>query len=272
MKVRVIKEVLMCKPLYYSISYTINPWMMPGSENKNVAYRQWERLVEIYEQLGIKINLIYQRPSLPDMVFATDQGVIQGKKIFMSSFRYKERQGERKPYLEWFKNHNYEINFFPKNAYFEGNGECLFFKDVLLIGIGYRANLLTCKCFKKALKMEVIPLELISPYFYHLDTAVFVLNNQTMFYYPAAFSKKSQKVLQKLVPNLISLTDFEARNFAANSVVTNHQVIINRNLPSFKNILKSLGYEALEVDLHEFAKSGGAAHCLTQVLKEVEEN
>lgn len=271
MKTKIIKEVLMCRPLYYSISYTINPWMIPGSESKNLVQRQWEKLVGVYKQLGIKINLIDQKPNLPDMVFATDQGVIQGKKIFISNFRYKERQGERKPYLEWFKSNNYEVESLPKQAYFEGNGECLFFQDVLLIGIGYRANMLTCRCFKQALNIEVIPLELINPYFYHLDTALFVLNNQTVFYYPEAFSKRSQKVLQKLVPNLIPLTDFEVRNFAANSVVTNHQVIVNRNLPPFRESLKKLGYTALEIDLSEFTKAGGAAHCLTQVLKEVDE-
>lgn len=259
----------MCKPTFYSISYTINPWMIPGSENKSIAYIQWEKLVEVYRKLGIKVNLIDQKPNLPDMVYATDQGVIFGKKIFMSNFRYKERYGERKPYLLWFEANGYDVHFLPQEAFFEGNGECLFFNGVLLIGIGYRANLLTCKCFKKALEMEVVPLGLVNPYFYHLDTACFILNNQTVFYYPPAFSKKSQKILQKLVPNLIVLTDFEARNFAANSVVTDHQVIVNRNLPSFKNTLKSLGYEALEVDLNEFTKSGGAAHCLTQVLKEV---
>lgn len=267
-KIKIIKAVLMCRPLYYSISYTINPWMVPGSENKSIAQIQWENLIATYKNLGIKINVIDQKDGLPDMVFSTDQGVVQGKKVFMSSFRYPQRQGERAPYLKWFKDHNFEVEFFPKNAYFEGNGECLFFKDILLIGIGFRANMLTCKCFKKALKTEVIPLELINPYFYHLDTALFVLNDVTIFYYPQAFSKKSQKVLKKLVPNLIPFTDFEVRNFAANSVVTDHQVIVNRNLPTFRNTLNKLGYSALEIDLNEFTKAGGAAHCLTNVLKE----
>lgn len=262
----------MCQPLYYSISYTINPWMVPGTENKNIAQMQWEKLVATYQKLGIKVNLIDQRVGLPDMVFATDQAILQGKKAFMSNFRYKERQGEREPYLEWFKANGYEINFFPRKAHFEGNGECLFFQDLLFIGIGYRANKFTCKYFKKALKIEVIPLELINPYFYHLDTAMFVLNTQTVFYYPQAFSKKSQKVLKKLVPNLIPFSDFEIRNFAANSVVTDHKVIVNRNLPTFANTLESLGYSAIEVDLNEFTKAGGGAHCLTNILKEAYEN
>lgn len=265
---KVIKEVLMCRPLYYSISYTINPWMTPGSENKNIAQLQWEKLVQTYQKLGIKINIIDQDPKQPDMVFATDQGIVQGKKVVMSNFRYKERQGETKPYLKWFKENGYEVVFIPSYAHFEGNGECLFFGQKLLIGIGYRANMSTCKYLEKALKIEVVPLELIDPYFYHLDTALFVLNEKTIFYYPRAFSKKSLAVLKKIVPNLIELTDFEVRNFAANSVVTDHKVIVNRNLPTFRTTLDKLGYQAIEVDVNEFAKAGGGAHCLTNVLDE----
>lgn len=269
---KVIKEVLMCRPLYFSISYSINPWMKIGSEDKNMAQIQWQKLTRVYQDLGIRVNLIDQKPKIPDMVFSADQGIVVGKKVIMSNFRFRERKGERKPYLDWFITHGYEPIFIPEKAHFEGNGECLFFCQKLFIGIGYRANFLTCKYLKKALDMEVIPLELVNPYFYHLDTAMFVLNNQTVFYYPEAFSKKSQKVLQKLAPNLITFDDFEAHNFAANSVVTDHQVIINKTLPSFRKSLTKLGYESVEADISEFAKAGGGAHCLTNILKEGYEN
>lgn len=264
---KVIKEVLMCRPLFYSISYTINPWMVPGSENKNIAQLQWEKLFQTFKSLGIKVKLIDQKPNLPDMVFATDQGIVRGKKVYMSNFRYSERKGERKPYLKWFEDHGYEPIFLPKEAQFEGNGECLFFREKLFVGIGFRANENTCKYLSKFLKIEVLPLELINPYFYHLDTALFVLNDDVVFYYPLAFSKKSQELLQKLVPNLTAFTDFEVRNFAANSVATKDKVIVNRNLPTFRDTLAKFGYQAIEVDVNEFTKAGGAAHCLANVLK-----
>ncbi len=265
-KSSIIKEVLMCRPNFFSISYTINPWMKIGSENKNLAQIQWNNLYQTYLCLGIKVNILDQQPGYPDMVFATDQGVVYGKKVLMSNFRFKERKGERKPYKEWFTDHGYEIKLIPDKAYFEGNGECLFFGQKLLIGIGFRANQLTCKYLSYALDTEVIPLELVNPFFYHLDTALFILNKETVFYYPEAFSKKSQKILKKLVPNLIALNDFEANNFAANSVVTDHQVVINKTLPNFRTTLAQLGYKAVEVDISEFAKAGGGAHCLTFVI------
>lgn len=268
-QVKVIKDVLMCRPLHFSIAYSINPWMKVGSEDKDLARLQWEKLYKTYLSLGIKVNVLAQLPNNPDMVFATDQGIVYGKKVLMSNFRFKQRRRERRPYKEWFKNRGYEIEFIPGEAYFEGNGECLFFGQKLLIGTGFRANQLTCRYLSKALNVQVIPLELINPFFYHLDTALFVLNEETVFYYPQAFSKKSQTILKRLIPNLIALSDFEANNFAANSVVTDHKVIVNKTLPNFRNTLKMLRYQAIEVDISEFAKAGGGAHCLTNVLEEV---
>ncbi|MBI2020771.1 amidinotransferase [Candidatus Daviesbacteria bacterium] len=270
MKNRIVLEVLMCRPTYYSISYTINPWMIPGSENKNMAQIQWENLVATYRSLGIKVNFLDQQQGLPDMVFSTDEGIVFKKKVVVSNFRYPQRRRERSPYLEWFEKHGFKPTFLPKGIFFEGSGDCLFFNHLAFVGTGFRTSKKAAEFLSAKLDIEVFPLQLINPYFFHLDTACFPLNSETAFYYPEAFDEKSQKILKKVVPNLIALTAFEARNFAANSVVTDHQVIINRNLPTFANTLAKLGYLPIEVDLNEFKKAGGAAHCLTNVLKEVE--
>ena len=50
--------------------------------------------------------------------------------------------------------------------------------------------------------LPVISLELVDPYFYHLDTALFVLSSddRTIAYYPEAFSPGSREVLAPAVP------------------------------------------------------------------------
>lgn len=243
--------------------------MVPGSESKNLAQRQWENLVHTYQNLGIKVHQIDQKENLPDMVFATDEGLAFKNKFVVSNFKFPERRRETKHYLKWLVSYGLELVFLPKGIFFEGSGDCLFFADYIFLGTGFRTTKKASKHLSSKLDVEVLPLKLINPYFFHLDTALMTLNAKTCFYYPEAFDQKSQRLLQNIVPNLIPLTDFEARNFAANSIVTDHQVVINRNLPSFANTLKGLGYEALEVDLSEFKKAGGAAHCLTQILREI---
>jgi N-dimethylarginine dimethylaminohydrolase len=111
-------------------------------------------------------------------------------------------------------------------------------------------------------------LEIVDPKYYHLDVGFLPLNSQTAFYYPKAFSKESREVLKKLVPNLIEFTREEVEAFSANSVVTGQTVIHQKDSPTFVNKLKEIGYKSIEIDLSEFMKSGGGAHCLTNILEE----
>jgi N-dimethylarginine dimethylaminohydrolase len=66
----------------------------------------------------------------------------------------------------------------------------------------------------------VISLRLVDPNYYHLDTALTVLDGNTIAYYPAAFSPGSRAVLQRLFPDAITATDAAAAVFGLNAVPT----------------------------------------------------
>ena len=234
MKIKRIKQVLMCKPLYFdAITYVINPWMNPGAINKERALEQWTQLVQAYEKLGITVSIINQEQGITDMVFASDQGIVQEKDVLLSRFWHDERRKESSYYEKWFQKNGYRVHHLPHDVYFEGNGDSRFWNDKLLIGIGYRADDKTCDAVKKIQNVQVIPLEIVDPKFYHLDVGFFPLNNETAFYYPPAFSQKSRGVLKKIVPNLIELSKEEAYGFCANSIVTDHHVIHQKDNPTF---------------------------------------
>lgn len=258
----------MCNPLYFAtLNYSINPWMHPGTIDKTQTMKQWNDLVTYYKMLGIDVSIIEQQADVPDMVFATDQGIVHEKDVLLSHFWYKERQGESKYYEAWFKEHGYHVHHLPSDIHFEGNGNSYFWNDLIFIGLGYRADKKTSETIQKIFNREVIPLQIIDPAFYHLDMALLPLNDETVFYYPNAFSQESREVLKKKIPNLIELTKEEAKGFAANSVITDHHVIHQKGNPTFTKKLKELGYTAIEVELGEFKKSGGGAHCLTNILE-----
>lgn len=259
----------MCKPLYFSsVDYVINPWMKPGTIDEEKATQQWESLVKAYEDLGIKVEVIDQKPDVPDMVFSADQGIIKNGKVLLSHFQYPERQGETKYYEQWFKDRGYVIERFPQGINFEGNGVAQFWRDVIFVGIGYRTGKEACVVLEKVFGKTVIPLENIDPLFFHLDVSLFDLDNDTIFYYPPAFSDESIKILKDKVPNLIEFSREEINGFCSNSVVTDSHVIAQSGNPTFKNKLKELQYNTVEVDLSEFMKSGGGANCLTNILEE----
>ena len=93
MKNKQISRVLMCRPTYFDqLDYVINPWMTPGKINEKKAMQQWEQLVAIYNKLDITVEIIEQHRKSPDMVFATDQGIVCGEKVLLSRFWTDEQK------------------------------------------------------------------------------------------------------------------------------------------------------------------------------------
>ena len=265
---KVIRKVLMCRPLFFTVEHVYNPWMKPGTVDTKKALEQWTGLKKSYENLGISVKVIDQVKGLHDMVFATDQGIVKGREVLLSNFRPKQRQGERLQYKKWFHKNGYKIYSLPSHHYLEGNGETYFWNDIIFVGTGYRSDPEIPRVLEKMYHRKVVYLKIMDPAFYHLDVGFFPLNNSTIFYYPPAYSPGTLKELKQRVPNLIPFSKKEAFGFSANSVVTDHHVIVQKGNPTFVNKLHNLGYKTNEVDLSEFMKSGGGAHCLTNVLEE----
>lgn len=260
-----MQKVLMCPPDFFEVEYIINPWMKPESVDRARAMSQWQDLVVTYLRSGVFVEIIEPKKEVPDMVFATDQGISYEKGILLSNFRYAERQPETKYYQKWFADHNYPLQQIPKKYTLEG-GECLSWGDYLLVGTGFRSHPEAPKILQKYLQQTVVGLELVDPMFYHLDTCLFPLNDQVVFYYPKAFSARAIKQLKKLVPDLQEFTEEEVFGFAANSVVVGRTVVMQKNNPTFAERVRAYGYTVKELDVSEFIKSGGGIHCLTFVL------
>jgi len=67
------RSYLMCPPEYFTVAYAINPWMRPDQPaDAGRAMRQWERLRQVYLDLGHSVAVIDPVPGLPDMVFAAN--------------------------------------------------------------------------------------------------------------------------------------------------------------------------------------------------------
>ena len=66
--------------------------------------------------------------------------------------------------------------------------------------------------------MPVVSLELVDPRFYHLDTALAVLDDTTIAYYPPAFSDESRAQLLELFPDAIEVASADAYVLGLNAV------------------------------------------------------
>lgn len=255
----------MCRPSYFTVNYSISPWMKSFNVNQSLAFTQWHTLVRTYRNFNIKVSIIEQEKNLSDMVFTTDCGIVHKNIFIPANFTFPQRQLETYPYISWFSQNNFKIKFLSKFYKFEG-GDFLYWNKFLLAGTGFRSNIESVFEIGKILKFNTLFLELINKNYYHLDTCLLPLDSETVFYYPSAFSQKSQILLKKIVPNLIPISQKDSETFVTNSMIYQNNIICQKGLKNIKNEFINLGYNIIEIDLGEFKKAGGGIHCLTKII------
>ena len=227
------------------------------------SVRQWEALVGVLKSAGATIRLITPVQGLPDMVFTANAALIYKDLAVVSRFRPLERRGEQTYCEKWFTDYGFDLFELEDELFFEGAGDALFCGDRLWAGYLMRSDASAQQSIGLALSLPVMPLELVDPYFYHLDTCFCPLAEDAAMYFPAAFDDYGRKVLQQTIGTLIEIEEAEARCFAANAVVVGQTVITNVGCPQLHRSLKAEGFEPVETPLTEFVKAGGSAKCLT---------
>ena len=257
-------HILMCPPDYYGIEYEINPWMNRERQSDHAAaVEQWNALKEILESLGARVSLLEPQKGLPDLVFTANAGLVFRDRVILSHFRHEQRQGEEAIDEAWFATQGFEVQHVAEDVYFEGAGDALFCGETLFAGYRIRSDAIAHQQIAEQLGVRVIPLELVDPYYYHLDTCFCPLAPGIAVYFPAAFDDYGRQALVEHVERLIEVDEPEARNFAANAIVVGNTVVTNVGCPQLHDKLRAAGFETVETPLNEFVKAGGSAKCLT---------
>jgi N-dimethylarginine dimethylaminohydrolase len=257
-------RILMCPPDYYGIEYEINPWMSRSrGSSPERARKQWQQLYDTLCGLGVTVERMTPRPGLPDLVFTANAGLMFGNRFFSSRFRHEVRARETPHFDAWFAAHGFMVEHLPEGTYFEGAGDALFCGPTLFAGYRIRSDVQGHQHLAGLLGKQVLPLELVDPYFYHLDTCFCPLAPGEALYYPEAFDAYGRKVIAGHVPRLLAATKEEAHRFGCNAVVVGKTVIHNAGCDQLAADLRAWGYTPVAVELDEFLKSGGSAKCLT---------
>jgi N-dimethylarginine dimethylaminohydrolase len=254
----------MCRPDFYGIEYEINPWMhRERPVERQIALEEWTKLYTQLIELRAQVSLLDPVAGLPDLVFTANAAMIYSRQAVVSRFRHPQRQGEEEYDAAWLTGHGFEVQRLPDGHFFEGAGDALFCGDTLFAGYRLRSDAGTLQEVGAMFGCRVIPLELIDPYYYHLDTCFCPLAPGEAIYYPGAFDDYGRRVLGDLVPTLIEVPAEEARSFACNAVVVGRSVITNVGCPQLHASLSERGYRPIATPLGEFVKAGGSAKCLT---------
>jgi N-dimethylarginine dimethylaminohydrolase len=257
-------RILMCPPDYYGIEYEINPWMSRArGSTPDKARQQWHNLHDTLVSLGVQVELMTPLPGVPDLVFTANAGLVYGQRFFSSRFRHEVRARETPYFDAWFAAHDFVVETLPEGMFFEGAGDALFCGETLFAGYRIRSDINGHQYLGRILNRMALPLELVDPHFYHLDTCFCPLAPNQAIYFPGAFDGYGQKVIKTHIPRLLEVTDAEAARFACNAVVVGKTVILNAGSDQLAAGLEKWGYTCIALELGEFLKSGGSAKCLT---------
>jgi ornithine--oxo-acid transaminase len=267
------KEVhlLMCPPTLYEVNYVINPWMDGnlGNSSRLRAMQQWEQLHAVLAGLAT-VHLIEPVADSPDMVFTANAGLARDGVVAISSFFHLERQDEELHFRRWFAEAGYEVVDTPRGTPFEGEGDALFSVDGTRLWVGYGTRTLETShaALRELWNVEVVGLHLIDPRFYHLDTCFAPLEDGSVMYFPAAFDEASLAKIEAFyaVEKRVVVSEADAVCFACNAVNLGNVIVLNRISAELERELRGREFEAVQVELDEFLKAGGAAKCLVMKL------
>ena len=261
------RRYLMCPPTYFTVSYEINPWMDRGVPvDVALACRQWERLRETYLALGHEVVTMDPVPGLPDLVFAANGGLTLDGRALAPHFLHEQRQPESPVFAAALAAAGFDPVLHPQEVN-EGEGDLLLVGDVLLGATGFRTTAAAHAEVERLLGRRVVSLELVDPRFYHLDTALTVLDDTTVAYLPEAFAPASRQVLEGLFPDALLVHAGDAEVLGLNAVSDGRHVVLPEAARAFAEQLRSAGFEPVGVEMGELLKSGGGAKCCTLHLR-----
>lgn len=263
------RRYLMCAPAHFKVTYSINPWMDPTKPvDLPLAQTQWEDLLGRYRALGHTVELLTPHPDLPDMVFAANGATVIDGRVLGARFAYQERFPEAAAHRDWFGGHGFTEIHEPVHVN-EGEGDFAVTSSYVLAGRGFRSSPLSHDEAQEFFGRPVIGLDLVDPRYYHLDTALSVLDDAAdeIMYYPAAFSPGSRAVLARLFPDALIAGEADAAALGLNAVSDGLHVVLPQAATGLFDPLRDRGFEPVPMDLGELLKGGGSVKCCTQELR-----
>ena len=228
-----------------------------------------------FEQAGVEVRELPPAPGCEDMVFCANPVFAgldgDGQRVcVLSHMRFSSRQPEVAAHARWYRENGYHVVEIAGPGLFEGSGDALWHPGRRLIwgGYGQRTSKEVYAKISRVFDAPVIPLELKTELFYHLDTCFCPVDERTALVYPPALTGEGLELLRQAFPSVIEVDDDEATHAMACNAAAflGKYVVIPKGAPKATARLRELGFQVVEVDTSEFLKSGGSVFCMKMYL------
>lgn len=249
----------------YQVGCAINPHMRPGEVALKSAHRQHARFRGALEAAGACLIDVPFVHGACDSVFSKDNAVLTGsalaRRALMTKPRHGQRACEQDARARILCGLGFDVQASPAH-YLEGGDVAVLPSGRVLMGHGPRSSIDAASALSRFMGAEVVTLELVDPYFFHLDVALSVLSDGTLLLYPDAFTPEALAKLEQLT-RVVKVPREEAIRFGLNMVEVGDAVILGSRAPTVAAALEERGWRPVVVSLEQFHLSGGSAACLT---------
>jgi len=275
---RQLSHVLVTRPEFFAITEGRNPFSRQNALiDLPVAIAQWEKLCEAFERAGLSTYFTDPHFGLEEMCFASTQafvGIDREDRSFAipSRLLHRARRDEVDLFTRWYSQQGYRIIDLGLEGeeFLEGAGDLLWNQDWELVwaGFGHRSTRAAVDLFAAVMEemgFEVRKLELVDPYFFHLNLCLAPLTTDALLIYPGAFAPETLAGIRSWAATL-EVSREEAMQFVCNGISVNGYYITAKLSRHLEQILGREGIEPIVVELSEFHKAGGSVASLKMLL------
>jgi len=258
--------------------------------NRPRAYRQF---MDLYNFMA-GASLTYILPSygnFQDQVYVANLGIYlphikNENHIVLSNYTSEPRRGEEAVGDSFFKLMNYTTHLCPHK--WEGEADLKYlYNNVYIGGYGIRSERESYEWMRKMFGMEIIELEMIDDYLYHLDCSVFPLTSEKTMICTSMYAPEEIANLEKYT-EIIDVSEDDALGGITNSVRIGNSIMCAYNITELKKndelyqleankiatlekICSSEGMEPIIFNISEFMKSGALLSCCVMHLNYVDQ-
>ena len=291
-----IPAFVMNFPFTLDTSNPNNIWMkeMEAKDlkiNKGNAYRQFLDLYQFIAGNSL-VNILPTYGEYQDLVYVANMGIYlphikDSNNIILSNFTSEPRQGEEKVGKPFFDLMGYQTHMCPFK--WEGEADLKYLYDNVYIGgYGQRSDIQAFEWMEKEFDMNIIKIEMVDEYLYHLDCSIFPLTKEKTLICTELYTPKELAHISQYT-NIIDISVDDTYNGIVNSARLGNMILCASNISeltradenyeaekhkinSLEKICFNEGLEPVFFNISEFMKSGAMLSCMLMHLNYVDLN
>jgi len=291
-----IQSFVMNFPFSLSTADPNNIWMKELTDkeliiNKPKAYKQFMDLYNFVAG-GAVVNLLPSEGNFQDQVYVANLGIYlphikDENHIILSNFTSDPRKGEELVGEKYFNQMGYKTAISPFK--WEGEADLKYlYGNKYIGGYGIRSDIKAYEWMEEQYGMDILKLEMVDEYLYHLDCSIFALNNNQTLVCTELFEEEELIEMEKYT-ELIDIDIDDAFCGLTNSVRMGNMILCASNIAELKKsheyyageihkiktlekICGDAGMEPVIFNLSEYMKSGAMLSCMMMHLNRVDHN